>query len=867
MTILLKDSTPGHRKMLEEDLASENGVLGEDDKQALTELGIDPVCVDGVPHRELFQQMRRRIHQACGGDPSASQKLADGPGKKFADDLDEILGQSSYEAKMAAMGVATECLVPAIYQYLLDAIMGHTSLSPSDYVFLLLHIHVDEKHGSDLAGITADLATTNVIRVQMLSAVRAVLEARVRLWGSLLSMLLDSDHQKDSVAEAKNPVDTDTCEQEAPEVLYDRTSNLWARTKPNCLSDFTARPFFFDLCRPYVAADTWILDLGCGEGYCTRTLRDFGPEKVVGVDISQKMIDLAKQAETRDSPIFYFQGNALETRELLGGHFLDLGLTNKEEVSGKFGLITAVFLFNYMPVKDMRAVGQQVLSLLAPEGRFIFTVPHPSLRYWDRKEDQPFFLHKDGSEGYFEDVDQRVPGAIFTKDGQKLNIQSVHKTMTDYFQFLLDLGFVIEHVKELGTDKNMVAQDPDFFKGVSGVPLHMIVQAIKPEATVKRWLSKISGSLDTNSLRKRRKQEALSVLKNTSALHDAGFLVPPKEVLWSCFDYGDRFVLEMPDTVVKELVHAARKCMERGIDHTNYQPGDAWPIAQVKRFCQDCANRLMRKHGNLIVQGLDIDALADTEPERERMSKLCYYILMTSTGNINTTRGRLFDVKDHHLDVRKDNVLFSATSQECGWHSDGSSRTWFPDMVCLLCIRPADAGGEFQIANACNAYHDLCTRLPKFLMYELVRPVVRDIIEKGASAGFGRGVVASDPSSFWVSLSRQPRILRQRIRLNSYPIFERNASTGQSKFRFLDYWLESGHAKAGLRVSPLLKIAMTELNRALDRQTRFDRRLERGEIAMANNHLLAHKRKAFTDHRKPGRLLVRCWMKVDSPED
>ena len=184
-----------------------------------------------------------------------------------------------------------------------------------------------------------------------------------------------------------------------------------------------------------------------------------------------------------------------------------------------------------------------------------------------------------------------------------------------------------------------------------------------------------------------------------------------------------------------------------------------------------------------------------------------------------------------------------------------------------MCIRPAKIGGEFQIANACNAYYDLCTQIPTFLMHELVRPLVRDIIEKGATAGFGASAIAENPASFWVSLSRQPVILKQRLRLNSYPIFDRNDYTRQSRFRYLDHWLLSGHAKAGLRVSPLLKLAVAQLDKALHRQCRFNRRLERGEIAMANNHLVAHRRNAFSDPSDDpnyrGRLLVRCWMKVN----
>lgn len=40
-----------------------------------------------------------------------------------------------------------------------------------------------------------------------------------------------------------------------------------------------------------------ILDSGCGEGYFSRISKAMGAEKVVGFDISQGMIDLAKQTE------------------------------------------------------------------------------------------------------------------------------------------------------------------------------------------------------------------------------------------------------------------------------------------------------------------------------------------------------------------------------------------------------------------------------------------------------------------------------------------------------------------------------------------------------------------------------------------
>ena len=41
-------------------------------------------------------------------------------------------------------------------------------------------------------------------------------------------------------------------------------------------------------------AEKSILDLACGEGFYTRKFKDQGAAKVVGVDISQKMIELAR---------------------------------------------------------------------------------------------------------------------------------------------------------------------------------------------------------------------------------------------------------------------------------------------------------------------------------------------------------------------------------------------------------------------------------------------------------------------------------------------------------------------------------------------------------------------------------------------
>src|ERR1700758_879117 len=80
-----------------------------------------------------------------------------------------------------------------------------------------------------------------------------------------------------------------------PRALYDQTAANWSRHRPTSLSDYAARPQVMDMCGPLEGKR--ILDLGCGEGYCSRMLRQRGASDILGVDLSPRMIELAREAE------------------------------------------------------------------------------------------------------------------------------------------------------------------------------------------------------------------------------------------------------------------------------------------------------------------------------------------------------------------------------------------------------------------------------------------------------------------------------------------------------------------------------------------------------------------------------------------
>jgi toxoflavin synthase len=247
-----------------------------------------------------------------------------------------------------------------------------------------------------------------------------------------------------------------------PRELYDDTAQRWVRTAPTSLSDFTARPALLDLCEPIAAAR--ILDLGCGEGYCSRLLKRRGAASVLGMDLSGQMIAAALAEEGR-APlgIEYTQGNAI-----------DLSMLAAES----FDVVLAVFLFNYLDCAAMSLCMGEVARLLGHGGKFVFAVPHPSFAFLHAP--LPPFYFDVGRNGYFSARNQRFAGKIWRRDKSYLDVQTVHKTLEDYFVALSRAGFVhMPLVRELHVTPEILSMDEEFFAPLQDVPLHLAIALVR----------------------------------------------------------------------------------------------------------------------------------------------------------------------------------------------------------------------------------------------------------------------------------------------------------------------------------------------------------------------------------------------------
>lgn len=249
---------------------------------------------------------------------------------------------------------------------------------------------------------------------------------------------------------------------ETTSAIYDRSAGSWQRKLPILLSDFTARPFLLDWCDPVEGRD--VLDLGCGEGYVARRLEQRGAGSVLGIDVSAEMIHKARQAEVEGfSRIRYEVGDAARLEGL---------------ADGSFDLVVAVFLFNYVDRTTTASIMRQVARVLRPGGRFVFSVPHPSLPFL-RGEEPPFYFERRGL-GYFSAKDTTLEGRIWRRDGESVPVRCVHKTLQDYFECLREAGFLsLPDLAELRVTEEHLGLDPKFFEPLRDQPLHLAFRTHK----------------------------------------------------------------------------------------------------------------------------------------------------------------------------------------------------------------------------------------------------------------------------------------------------------------------------------------------------------------------------------------------------
>ncbi|MBD2812671.1 class I SAM-dependent methyltransferase [Xenorhabdus sp. Vera] len=108
-----------------------------------------------------------------------------------------------------------------------------------------------------------------------------------------------------------------------------------------------------------------VLDLACGYGLFSRKFKKLGASKVIGVDISDQMIEIARNKSQQ-----YNDGIEFHIRDVC-----------KMESFGKYDLIVAAWLFCHAEsLEDLSTMFRVIADHLKPSGKFVAYTFEPDFR-------------------------------------------------------------------------------------------------------------------------------------------------------------------------------------------------------------------------------------------------------------------------------------------------------------------------------------------------------------------------------------------------------------------------------------------------------------------------------------------------------
>lgn len=197
------------------------------------------------------------------------------------------------------------------------------------------------------------------------------------------------------------------------------------------------------------------------------------------------------------------------------------------------------------------------------------------------------------------------------------------------------------------------------------------------------------------------------------------------------------------------------------------------------------------------------------------------------------------EIRDRGGGLDKRTIRYSDSRSGGSYHNDGVLMPGpLPDLVALLCVRPAACGGELVFVDSFAALEEATRRMPRL-------PIVL-----GHDFHFDQRR-EDDPTA---------TVIRRVV----------NRTGGQDHLVYLRDYVESGHSMAGVRsLTPEEIQAMNILDEVLeDEALHIEGRLSPGQIAISDNHRYLHGRHEFRDEAdgNGGRLMLRCWVRTPGRE-
>ncbi|MGH7203830.1 MAG: class I SAM-dependent methyltransferase [Candidatus Levyibacteriota bacterium] len=199
-----------------------------------------------------------------------------------------------------------------------------------------------------------------------------------------------------------------------------------------------------------------VLDLGCGFGWHCQYAIDHDASSVVGIDISDKMLTIAKEKTAKEIK------------------YICEPVEDAKFPQNSFDIVISSLTFHYL--ESFEDVTKNISRWLVKGGNFVFSVEHPVFTAY-------------GTQDWYRDVKGNIlhfPVDNYFSEGKREanflgeKVVKYHKTLTTYLNTLIQAGFEITGVVEPQPSKELL-------KTVKGMkdelrrPMMLIISAIKKD--------------------------------------------------------------------------------------------------------------------------------------------------------------------------------------------------------------------------------------------------------------------------------------------------------------------------------------------------------------------------------------------------
>jgi len=180
-----------------------------------------------------------------------------------------------------------------------------------------------------------------------------------------------------------------------------------------------------------------VVDLGCGYGWFCRWAAGAGASSVLGIDLSERMLDRARSWPASPAVIRYERQDLDEL--VLPAATADLAYSS----------LTLHYLL------DLDRFLATVHDALVPGGRFVFSAEHP---LYTAPSTPRFVDGPDGREVW--PLDRYLDEGPRTTDWLAPGVVKQHRTVATYVNALVAAGFALTQIVEWGPDPDQISAEP-----------------------------------------------------------------------------------------------------------------------------------------------------------------------------------------------------------------------------------------------------------------------------------------------------------------------------------------------------------------------------------------------------------------------